>query len=250
MKGPADATAEPDRQPAPGPGREDGEGFRRLSNRAVTKRLIVTGVVLLAAVVAELAIASAVWPGAGAALWQGVGLELFTGREAGIPVALQGNAPPWLVAQVSATQDIGIVCLAFPAVLWALHRYRDRDNVVMRRLRRIQERAQAHKRFARRWGPLGIFAFMLVPFLVNGPLLGATMGRVAGIPTRSLIAPVVGATVLAALMWAYAYDLLFSLVGGLDPRVPPALTLALVGAVVLWGVVGEAREARKDAKDS
>lgn len=248
MKAP-DGTREPGGQPSPEPGQEDGEGFRRLSNRAVEKRLVVTGLVLLAAVVAELAIASALWPGAGAALWQGVGLELFTGREAGIPVALQGDAPPWLVAQVSATQDIGIVCLAFPAVLWALHRYRDRDNFVMRRLRRIQERARARRRFVQRWGPLGIFVFMLVPFLVNGPLLGATMGRVAGIATKYLIAPVVGATVLAALMWAYAYDLLFALVGGLDPRVPPALTLAIVAALVLWGVVGEARDARKDAQD-
>lgn len=227
---------------------DEEEGFRRLSSRAVELRLVVVGLILLGAVVVELAIASYVWPGAGAALWQGVGFEMFTGREAGIPVALQGGAPAWIVAQVSATQDIGVVCLAYPLVLWALHRYRDRDNFVMRRLRRIQERARKHKRFVHRWGPLGIFVFMLVPFLVNGPLLGATMGRVAGIATKYLIAPVVGATVLASLMWAYAYELLFSLVGDLDPRIPPALTIAIVGGLVLWAVVGEVRESRAEAK--
>lgn len=224
------------------------EGFRRLSSRTVELRLVVVGLILLAAVVVELAIASHIWPGAGMALWQGVGFELFTGREAGIPVALQGGAPAWIVAQVSATQDIGVVCLAYPAVLWALHKYQGRDNFVMRRLRRIQERARKHKRFVHRWGPLGIFVFMLVPFLVNGPLLGATMGRVAGISTRYLIAPVVGATVLAALMWAYAYDLLFSLVGDLDPRVAPALTIVIVVGLVAWAIVGEVRESRQEAK--
>lgn len=236
---------------APGyPDEDDDEGFRRLSSRTVEVRLLVTGFILLGAVVVELAIASSIWPGAGKALWQGVGFEMFTGREAGIPVALQGGAPPWIVAQVSATQDIGVVCLAFPLVLWALHKYRDRDNFVMRRLRRIQERARKHKKFVRRWGPLGIFVFMLVPFLVNGPLLGATMGRVAGISTKYLIAPVVGATVLAALMWAYAYELLFALVGDLDPRIPPALTIAIVGSLLLWAVVGEVRESRQQARQA
>lgn len=217
----------------------------RLSQVSVEVRFILIGLILIAAILTELAVATALWPTVGIALWQGFILEMFTGREAGIPVALQGGAPPWVVAQISATQDIGIVCLAYPALLWALRRFHDRDNLVMRRLRRIEAHAAKHQKFVHRWGPLGIAMFMLVPFLINGPLLGAAVGRLTGIPTRYLIAPVVGATVVAALMWSYAYDALFMLVDGLDPRIPPLLTIVLVSGFVGWAVVGEILEAQK-----
>lgn len=233
---------------APPPGRPEEEGFTRLSSGAVEVRLIVVGFLLLASVLVELALATFLWPGAGRALWEGVVLEMFTGREAGIPIALGGGAPPWVVAQISATQDIGVVCLAYPAFLWALHRFDHKDNFVMRRLRRLQQHAANHKAFVHRYGPLGIFLFMLVPFLLNGPLLGAIMGRLAGITTRWLILPVVGATVVAAVAWSYAYDTLFRLVGNLDPRIPPLLTIVLVGLLVGWFLVGEAIELRREAR--
>lgn len=216
-----------------------------LSGASVELRLVLVGLILMGAVVTELAIATYLWPEVGVALWQGVILEMFTGREAGIPVALQGGAPPWVVAQISATQDIGMVCLAFPALLWALHRFHDRDNLVMRRLRRIERHAEQHRAFVHRWGPLGIAVFMLIPFLINGPLLGAALGRLTGIPTRFLVAPVVGATVVAAAMWTYAYDALFLVVDGLDPRIPPLLTIVLVSGFVGYAILGEILEARR-----
>lgn len=226
------------------------EGFARISSRALEVRIIVVGCILLAAVLVELAIATYVWEDAGQALWRGLVVEMFSGREAGIPLSLQGGAPWWVVAQVSATQDIGVVCLAYPAFLWALHKYEDRDNFLMRRLRRLQAHAVKHRKFVRRWGPFGVFVFMLVPFLVNGPLLGAALGRVAGIATKWLILPVVAATVVAAVAWTYAYDVVFRLIEGLDPRIPPILTVGIVGSLVLWGVIGEAVEMRRERRQS
>lgn len=226
-------------------GRWQALGRMALSKASLELRFVLVGLILICAVLTELIIATALWPEAGIALWQGMAVEMFTGREAGIPISLQGGAPPWVVAQLSATQDIGIVCLAYPALLWTLHRFRDRDNLIMRRLRRIEAHAAKHQKFVHRWGPLGIATFMLIPFLINGPLLGATMGRLTGIRTRYLIAPVVAATVIAAFMWTYAYDALFALVDGLDPRVPPLLTIVLVGGFVGWAIVGEIVETRR-----
>lgn len=234
--------------PAPPTDPDLDEGFATVPDRVLQWRIVVVGLILMTAVFTELALATYLWPEAGKALWQGMVVEMFSGREAGIPLSLQGGAPPWIVAQVSATQDIGVVCLAYPAFLWALHRFQDRDNFVMRRLRRLQQHAVKHRAFVHKWGPLGIFLFMIVPFLVNGPLLGAAAGRVSGIATRWLIVPVVAATVLAALAWTYAYDLLFSLVNDLDPRVPPVLTFIIVGGLVAWGIVGEVVDARKQAR--
>lgn len=178
----------------------------------------------------------------------GVVIEIFSGREAGIPVALQGGAPPWLVAQVSFTQDVAAAAIAYPLFLWALHHYHDRDNFFMRRLRRIESAAARHEAYVHRWGPVAVFGFMLVPFAINGPLAGGILGRLAGIPTHYLYLPVIGATAVAALSWTYAYDTLFRVVDDVDGRIAPLATVAILALVVGFMVLSEWTEQRRRAK--
>lgn len=221
------------------------EGFRRLPSRALQGRLLAAGGLLLAVAIAEVTLILAVDREAGWALVAGLGIEMMAGREAGIPVALAGGAPPWVVAQLSWIQDVAIGCLAFPAFLVLLERYRDRNTFLMRKLRDLETAAQHHQRFLRRWGPFGVFLFMLVPFLINGPLVGAVAGRIAGIRTRYLLLPVSAATAVAAAAWTYAYDALFAAVGGLHPLAAPVLTGALVGALLTAGLVQDLRRQRR-----
>ncbi len=211
------------------------EGFSPMRNLSLQRVLLWTGLGLFAAVIVELALWTAWRPDEGLAVWRGLGIEMVAGREASMPVALAGGAPPWFVAQVSFAQDIGAVCLAYPVFLLALDRYHDRKNWAMGRLRELEARAQAHRKFARRWGPAGIFLFMLAPFLINGPLIGALVGRIAGIRTKFLIVPVVAATIIGAFAWAYMYDGLLSFAAGLHPAIPPILTIAIVAIVLSWG---------------
>ncbi len=207
-------------------------------------RILFLGLVLWLCLAAEL-VAIALWrPDVAVALSQGLGVEVFTGREAGIPVALQGGAPAWLVAQMSFTQDIAAVALAYPLFLWVLHRFHESENWFMRKLRQIEHAAERHEKFVHRWGPFGVFIFMLVPFLVNGPLVGAILGRLAGIHTKYLLLPVLGATAVAALAWTYAYDAAFKLVSSVDPRITPIATAAIVIGVFGWMLIEEARRER------
>ncbi|MEK6985010.1 MAG: small multi-drug export protein [Candidatus Thermoplasmatota archaeon] len=209
------------------------------------RALAVAGAVLLLFVAAEL-LAYKLVDGVGAgALARGLAVELVLGREPALPIALGGGAPPWLVAQLSATQDIAIGALAFPLFLYALARYRDAPNFVMRKLRDLEAEARKHEAFARRWGPLGLFAFMLVPFLVNGPLVGAAVGRLAGIPTRHLILPVVGSVLVASFAWTYFYNRLFALTGNLHPLLAPAITIGLVAIFLGLALLNLGKKARK-----
>jgi uncharacterized membrane protein len=225
------------------------EGFTRMRSRSLEITFVIVGLVLLGSVLATLIVVTVLDGRMGAAMWSGTGAEMLQGREVGIPISLGGGAPAWLVALVSFTQDTGVVALAYPGFLYLLHKYHDRDNFVMRRLRRIERKAKEHEEFVHRWGPLGIFGFMLVPFLVNGPLFGALMGRMVGIPTRYLILPVLGATAIAAVAWTYFYRGIFSLVDDLHPLVAPILTATIVCALVAWAGISELREIRRSRRD-
>jgi uncharacterized membrane protein len=184
------------------------------------------------------------------ALAAGVVTEIFTGREGGIPVALAGGVPPLLVIQVSIAQDLAAAFLVFPFFLHALHIYHGHDSFLMRRLRRIEAVAQRHKNYVHRWGPAGVFLFMLVPFLVNGPLVGLMLGRVAGIPTRFLLGPVAASTAVAAFAWTYFYDVMFAAANILEPGIARWIAVAvagILGMMVLWDALLERKQ--KAARD-
>jgi len=218
------------------------EGFPRLSGPRLRENIALVSAVLLVGLVIELSLIAWMDPAVGRPLLKMVVVEMFAGREAGIPFAI-GSAENLLIAQVSTTQDIALAGIIYPGFLYMLAKYRHRDNLVMRRLRRIELKAHERRDFIRKWGPLGIFAFMLVPFLVNGPVLGAAIGRISGIPTRYLITPVVCATALSSLMWTYFYNALFGLV---SPEWGPLLTFVILGGIISWELLGEWRERRRE----
>lgn len=220
--------------------------IRRMHSRGLERFLLLLGVVLLAAVLAELILLTVAFPSQGMALWRAVAVEMVAGREAAIPIALGGGVPRWMVAQVSATQDIGVVCLAYPLFLRMMHHFRDRENWLMTRLRRIQKDADEHRGVVHRWGGFGIFLFMLVPFLVNGPLVGAIAGRLTGLNTRDLMLPVVAATVISAVAWTYFYDAVLRLAGDFHPLLPPILTAVIVGLVIGSLVLRETLQLRRE----
>ncbi|HLF16478.1 MAG TPA: small multi-drug export protein [Candidatus Thermoplasmatota archaeon] len=209
-------------------------------------RIFVLGILGMALVLAELGLVWLWRPKWGAGLLEMVGVENVAGREAGMPLAAQAGVPAWLMAQVSFLQDISIVALAFPLFLYLLGRFHDRDNLLMRRLRRIERAAQERQHLVDRWGAVGIYAFMIVPFLINGPLVGAVLGRLAGMHTRALVKPVLLATATAAAAWAYAYDRLYALVRDVDTRLTVVLTALIFAVIVTLMLVQELREERRE----
>lgn len=214
---------------------------------AFERNLLRAGAILAAALVAELAVAAAIDSSMALGLAQMVGLEVVAGRETGIPVALQAGAPPWLVAQVSFTQDLAVVSLLFPLALRSLAVAVEHRNWFGRRIARIDAAARRHQAWATRWGPLGVFAFMLIPFLANGPLVAAILGRATGIPAPRLVAPIVLATGIAIVAWTYAYHVVFGVTELVDPRLPGILTAFIVG-LALGALLLDYRKERQNSR--
>lgn len=223
-------------------------GLQRMRSRGLEKLLLLGGAGLLGLVVVELTFLTVTSPETGLTMWRAVGIEMVLGREAAIPTALQSDAPRWLVAQVSATQDLGVFCLAYPLFLRLMARRQHRGGWLTVRLQRIQADAQKRRGIVRRLGGFGVFLFMLVPFLVNGPLVGGVAGRLAGLRTSDVLLPVVASTCIAAVAWTYFYDQVLGLAGDLHPALPYVLTFAVVGLVLGLLVLRETLELRRESQ--
>ena len=206
--------------------------------------LFLVGLALAASLVLLIAWAWLFLPAAVNGLLAGIGLEFVTGREAAFPAALAAGAPPYLVAAASVLQNLAVAALVSPILLQLLDRWRAHDHFLARRLRRLEAAALRHRLFVTTWGPMGLFGFMLVPFLANGALVSLVVARVCAIPVRNAAAPIVAATLILSFAWAYAIDALLSWTGRLDSRIPALLATALVATVIIWAGVDELRERR------
>jgi drug/metabolite transporter (DMT)-like permease len=74
------------------------------------------------------------------------------------------------------------------------------------------------------------------------------MGRLAGIPTRSLLLPVIASTIVAAFAWSYSYNAMLRLAGDLDPALPALMTATIVAALLSWLLLDEWLHARRMAR--
>lgn len=224
-----------------GPGVPESYGSPSYFARLRARRefpLLVTGLVLAGLLLAEIAILWIWDPQLGRSAAAGMGAEILTGREGGIPVALAGGVPTLLVWQISVTQDIAGFALVYPWFLMFYHERHGSGGFVMRRLEAIERAARRHKKFARKWGPFGIFLFMLTPFLINGPMVGGVLGRLVGIRTRFLILPVVLSTAISAAGYVFFFDWTVGLLEIVDPRLGYAVAGTLFTGFLIAGAIG------------
>lgn len=128
--------------------------------------------------------------------------ELTGGREAAIPLGIiTFGLPPLLVAGISFTQDLISTAWIYPAFYLFRERNVGRDNFAGYFFAKMEHKAEEHKEFIERYGAVGLFLFMLIPFAINGPLIGAIIGKLAGIRTRYILPTVILATFTATALW-------------------------------------------------
>lgn len=192
------------------------------------------GLVLTGLAVLQLALAWVVDPRWGAGLGATMAAELVAGREAAIPLAMAQGVPSWWIVAASIVQNLGLAAVVVPAAMVAVEGSEQGSGRVARFLRRMHAAADRNRhRASSAWG---IFAFMLVPFLANGPIIAGLVGRLVGIGPRRLAVAVAAAVVVTATAWTYLYATLDPFLAGVDPllaSIPSVLALlATLAAVV------------------
>lgn len=221
----------------------------RLPHEPWERVLPFVGVILALVIVVEVAATWVLDDLLGPVVLQVVLTELFPGREAAIPIGLTGHIDEWWLWQITWTVDMAYFCFLYPLFLTVMHRRHGKGGFFMRRIEKLQAAAEKRKAFAKKWGPIGVFLFMMVPFLVNGPLVGMVVGRLAGIRTRRLFLPVISANLISNGVWVILYDEFFwqmrRVSEDLDRIVAFSVYGVLLTAAAIAIIVDEVKERRK-----
>ncbi|MBI2076907.1 MAG: small multi-drug export protein [Euryarchaeota archaeon] len=108
---------------------------------------------------------------------------------------------PLIVFGVVVVQDLITTMWVYPVFYVFRKNQSGKQNFFGYFFAKMERRAQKHQAFIEKWGGWGIFLFMLIPFAVNGPLIGAIIGKLAGVRTRYILPAVVGSTAVSTGYW-------------------------------------------------
>lgn len=169
-------------------------------------------------------------PKIGAHIFAVMTTEVVAGREVAIPLGLELGVPALITWSIAATQDLITTSWVYPLFYLFRKQNLGKENFAGYFFAKMEKSAEKNKEFVERWGALGLFGFMLIPFAVNGPLIGAVLGKLAGIRTRYILPTVVLATITGTSLWTILYLLA-------RPQVE-AFTAAYGGDWIKWAMAG------------
>jgi uncharacterized membrane protein len=176
-------------------------------------------------------------PDAAHAVAQGIGALFLSGKEGGLPTAISAGASAVEAGLYLFGADLAFTLFVYPPIHYAMFRWMEGRGFVARFLREAHVKAEKHEAFVDRFGAAGLFMFMLVPFVVNGPVVGAILGRIVGLSAVVIVPTLVVAIAFTFVLWTSIYGLGLGLAGTVDPTLPKFIAFSIVALLLAVGLV-------------
>jgi uncharacterized membrane protein len=127
--------------------------------------------------------------------------NILFGRAAGISFGYSFELSNVLVICTNFIIETILVLIFYPLFVFSW-----RSILVIKPLRRIMKRtsiaAEAHQDTIRKYGVIGLFIFVCIPFWMTGPMAGCAVGYLLGLSPWKNLTIVLSSTCLAVVCWA------------------------------------------------
>ena len=198
---------------------------------SVEARILALGVGLCLLTVVALGIGWLVEPELTAVFAAMTGLNLTVGRAAGMSFGYaSGLSHPAVISSNVLVETIQVL-VVYPLFVLSWN-----NLVDVRHMRRflvsMRQSAEANQSRVARYGMLGLFVFVFLPFWMTGPVVGAIIGYLIGLKARHTLPTVLVATYFAVAIWAVFFERLTELTARYG-RYAAFGTVLLVGAVAI-----------------
>lgn len=169
-------------------------------------------------------------------LWVMTVTHVMFGRAAGISygytVPINAN---WIILINMLIESV-IVMLVFPFFVFGLKKLK-RFDYLHRTLRKIEVAAYKNKKFIKRYGLVGLFAFVCFPFWMTGPLVGAFIGHLLGFTIVLNMTVVLSGTFLAIVGWSFILYNVTEKISEFSTLAPFFLLMVLVALAVSGNLI-------------
>jgi uncharacterized membrane protein len=175
-----------------------------------------------------------------AGLFAMVATHVVSGRAGGISVGLEMSLPSWLIVLNSTAVDTIIVLILYPIFVLSYNKT-VKNGFIKSFIESSIHAADNNRTKVGKYGIIGLLLFVWFPLHMTGPLAGAILGFLIGIPTRKTIAIVVTGTFLAVLSWLFIFRQLFELTGRFSLIIPVVVVLFSGGLFLFYRFKKRAR---------
>lgn len=207
-------------------------GWRALLART-EGRLLAVGLALTAAMAAGIGIGLMLAPAATLDHAAVIGLNVVIGRAAGMSFGIASGLAPLELIVLNLAVEAAQVLVVFPLFVLGWRHLIDIRRIAPQ-LERLRAAAESGQGRVRRFGLLGLFVFVFMPFWMTGPVVGAILGFLLGLRTAVNLAVVLSATALAIVLYARLFEQIDAWTAVLHPYAVFVVIVAL--AAVAWMV--------------
>jgi len=128
--------------------------------------------------------------------------QIIFGRAAGMAFGYSLNLKHTTVIPMCIAIETILVLIFYPLFVFSW-----RQLLVINRLKNIFERirnaAEAKKGIVQRYGIIGLFVFVWIPFWMTGPVVGCVIGFLLGLQLWVIMTAVLAGTCVAIIGWAF-----------------------------------------------
>jgi len=159
------------------------------------------------------------------------GLNLLIGRAAGMSFGYANGLDHLVVIGSNVLVETIQVLVIYPLFVLSW-----RNLVDVRRLHRflvqMRRSAEASQAQVARYGMVGLFVFVFLPFWMTGPVVGSVIGFLIGLKARQNLSTVLAATYVAIGVWAVAFEQLNELLAAYGRYAAFATVLAFAALAI------------------
>jgi uncharacterized membrane protein len=153
--------------------------------------------------------------------------NILFGRAAGISLGYSFELGNVLVVITNIIIETILVLIFYPLFVFSW-----RSILVIKPLRRIMKRtsiaAEAHQDTIRKYGIIGLFMFVWIPFWMTGPMVGCAVGYLLGLSPWKNLTIVLSSTCLAVFCWALLLREIHDRVAEYGPYASIALVIIII----------------------
>lgn len=172
------------------------------------------------------------------------GLNLVIGRAAGMTFGYASGFGHAQVIPLNMLIETIQVLVVYPlfSLSW---RQLIHVSALQSYVARIHRAAESRSGMARRFGVIGLFVFVFVPFWMTGPVVGSIIGFLIGLRPWVNVSVVLISTYLAIAVWALLLNELSAWAATVNQFAPYALVISVVLLGLVMQLLNRQRNRRK-----
>jgi uncharacterized membrane protein len=160
-------------------------------------------------------------------------LHLVGGRGLGVVTCLSAGLSAWFTVVYNFYLEVVIVLIAYGVVVLIM-RNLIQPKLLKSTVRQAELAAQRQRTRVKRYGAIGLFVFVMFPFMMTGPVAGAIIGYLLNYRPRANFSIVFSGTLASIVIYTVAGDRLLALMGRyVDLEAVQTWGSVIVGVLIL-----------------